>query len=98
MLWTLRSGKLQSDTGSGCEAAHASKQRLVREADSTRPLGVPRRPVYVPAPMKATDIRKGHVLMIDGQPSRVMDFPHRTPRTLRAFAQVPFPRRVSGNT
>src|SRR5438477_11529563 len=98
MLWTLRSGKLQSDSRSGCDAAQASKQRLVRQADSTRPLGVPRRPVYVPAPMKATDIRKGHVLMIDGQPCRVMDFTHRTPGNLRAFVQVRFRNLVTGNT
>src|SRR5436309_2440532 len=44
-LWTPCSGKLQSDTATVCEAAHASKRRLVRQADSTRPLGVPRRSV-----------------------------------------------------
>ena len=38
--------------------------------------------------MKATDIRRGHVIMIDGQPCRVMDFTHRTPGNLRAFVQV----------
>jgi len=38
--------------------------------------------------MKATDVRKGHVLIIDGQPCRVMDFTHRTPGNLRAFVQV----------
>src|ERR1700752_2240416 len=48
--------------------------------------------------MKATDIRKGHVLMIDGQPCRVMDFTHRTPGNLRAFAQVRFRSLTSGNT
>src|SRR5213075_1599405 len=48
--------------------------------------------------MKATDIRKGHVLMIDGQPCRVMDFTHRTPGNLRAFVQVRFRSLVSGNT
>jgi len=48
--------------------------------------------------MKATDIRKGHVLMIDGQPCRVMDFTHRTPGNLRAFVQVRFRNLVSGNT
>ena len=51
-----------------------------------------------PLPMKATDIRKGHVLMIDGQPCRVMDFTHRTPGNLRAFVQVRFRNLVSGNT
>ena len=38
--------------------------------------------------MKATDVRKGHVLIIDGQPCRVMDFTHRTPGNLRAFVQA----------
>jgi elongation factor P len=48
--------------------------------------------------MKATDIRRGHVLRIDGQPCRVMDFQHRTPGNLRAFVQVRFRNLVSGNT
>ena len=33
--------------------------------------------------MKASDIRRGHVLILDGQPCRVMDFQHRTPGNLR---------------
>jgi len=48
--------------------------------------------------MKATDIRRGHVMMIDGQPCRVMDFTHRTPGNLRAFVQVRFRNLVTGNT
>jgi elongation factor P len=48
--------------------------------------------------MKATDIRRGHVLMIDGQPCRVMEFTHRTPGNLRAFVQVRFRNLVTGNT
>ena len=48
--------------------------------------------------MKATDIRKGHVVMVDGQPCRVMDFTHRTPGNLRAFVQVRFRNLVTGNT
>jgi elongation factor P len=48
--------------------------------------------------LKATDIRKGHVLLIDGQPCRVMDFQHRTPGNLRAFVQVRFRNLVTGNT
>ena len=48
--------------------------------------------------MKATDIRKGHVVLIDGQPCRVMDFTHRTPGNLRAFVQVRFRNLVNGNT
>ena len=38
--------------------------------------------------MKASDIRRGHVIMVEGQPCRVMDFQHRTPGNLRAFVQV----------
>jgi translation elongation factor P/translation initiation factor 5A len=37
--------------------------------------------------MKASDIRKGHVIMVDGQPCRVMDFQHRTLKPV-AFVQV----------
>src|SRR6059058_1966776 len=48
--------------------------------------------------MKATDIRRGHVMMIEGQPCRVMDFTHRTPGNLRAFVQVRFRNLVTGNT
>src|SRR5574342_1173889 len=48
--------------------------------------------------MKATDIRRGHVLMINGQPCRVMEFTHRTPGNLRAFVQVRFRNLVTGNT
>jgi len=48
--------------------------------------------------MKASDIRRGHVLMIEGQPCRVMDFQHRTPGNLRAFVQVRFRNLTTGNT
>ncbi|HXF94840.1 MAG TPA: elongation factor P [Gemmatimonadales bacterium] len=48
--------------------------------------------------MKATDIRRGHVLLINGQPCRVLDFQHRTPGNLRAFVQVRFRNLVTGNT
>jgi elongation factor P len=48
--------------------------------------------------MKASDIRRGHVLMIDGQPCRVLDFQHRTPGNLRAFVQVRLRNLTSGNT
>src|SRR5437016_14651633 len=48
--------------------------------------------------MKATDIRRGHVILLDGQPSRVMDFTHRTPGNLRAFVQVRLRNLVTGNT
>jgi elongation factor P len=48
--------------------------------------------------MKASDIRRGHVLMIDGNPCRVMDFQHRTPGNLRAFVQVRLRNLTNGNT
>ena len=48
--------------------------------------------------MKATDIRRGHVILLDGQPSRVLEFTHRTPGNLRAFVQVRLRNLVTGNT
>ena len=48
--------------------------------------------------MKASDVRRGHVLIIDGNPCRVMDFQHRTPGNLRAFVQVRLRNLTSGNT
>src|SRR5437867_6397054 len=48
--------------------------------------------------MKATDIRKGHVILIDGQPCRVMDFTHRAPVIVRSFVQVRHRNLVTGNT
>ena len=48
--------------------------------------------------MKASEVRKGHVLMVDGQPCRVMDFQHLTPGNLRAFVQVRMRNLVTGNT
>jgi len=48
--------------------------------------------------VKATDIRRGHVVLIDGQPSRVMEFTHRTPGNLRAFVQLRLRNLVTGNT
>lgn len=48
--------------------------------------------------MKASDVRKGHVILVEGQPCRVMDFQHRTPGNLRAFVQVRMRNLISGNT
>src|SRR5581483_11155346 len=48
--------------------------------------------------MKATDIRRGHVVVIDGQPCRVMEFTHRTPGNLRAFVQLRLRNLNTGNT
>lgn len=48
--------------------------------------------------MKASDVRKGTVLKVDGAPCRVMDFQHRTPGNLRAFVQVRMRNLKTGNT
>jgi elongation factor P len=48
--------------------------------------------------MKASDIRKGTVLIVDGNPCRCMDFQHRTPGNLRAFVQVRMRNLKTGNT
>src|SRR6266705_1150275 len=48
--------------------------------------------------VKATDIRRGHVVLIDDQPCRVMEFTHRTPGNLRAFVQLRLRNLVTGNT
>ncbi|MGE0353785.1 MAG: elongation factor P [Gemmatimonadales bacterium] len=48
--------------------------------------------------MKATDIRRGHVLMYEGAPCRVMEFTHRTPGNLRAFVQVRMRNLNTGST
>jgi elongation factor P len=48
--------------------------------------------------MKASDIRRGHVIILEGQPCRVMDFQHRTPGNLRAFVQLRLRNLNSGNT
>lgn len=48
--------------------------------------------------MKASDIRKGHVVIVDGAPCRVMDFQHRTPGNLRAFVQVRLRNLLNGNS
>src|SRR2546428_10344539 len=48
--------------------------------------------------VKATDIRRGHVVLIDGQPCRVMEFTHRTPGNLRAFVQLRLRNLVTGRS
>jgi elongation factor P len=48
--------------------------------------------------MKATDIRRGHVLFFQGQPCRVMEFTHRTPGNLRAFVQARMRNLNTGST
>src|ERR671920_806210 len=48
--------------------------------------------------MKATDIRRGHVIFFEGQPCRVMEFTHRTPGNLRAFVQARMRNLNTGST
>jgi elongation factor P len=48
--------------------------------------------------MKASDIRRGHVIIYEGAPCRVMEFQHRTPGNLRAFVQVRMRNLKTGNT
>ncbi len=48
--------------------------------------------------MKASDIRKGQVIIYEGNPCRVMDFQHRTPGNLRAFVQVRMRNLMTGNS
>jgi elongation factor P len=39
-------------------------------------------------PMPATQIRRGNVILFNGEPCRVVDFHHHTPGNLRAFVQT----------
>jgi elongation factor P len=48
--------------------------------------------------MKATDIRRGHVIFFEGQPCRVMEFTHRTPGNLRAFVLARMRNLNTGST
>jgi len=48
--------------------------------------------------MKASEVRRGTVLLVGGQPCRVMDYQHRTPGNLRAFVQVRMRNLNNGNT
>jgi elongation factor P len=48
--------------------------------------------------MKASDIRRGHVIFFQGQPCRVMEFTHRTPGNLRAFVQARMRNLNTGST
>ncbi len=49
-------------------------------------------------PMPATQIRKGSVIVFNGEPHRVIDFAHRTPGNLRAFIQAKMKNIKSGAT
>lgn len=48
--------------------------------------------------MKASDIRRGTVIIHEGNPCRVMEFQHRTPGNLRAFVQVRLRNLNTGNS
>jgi len=48
--------------------------------------------------MKGNDIRKGQILLIDGDPCRVMEAIHRTPGNLRAFVQAKLRNLRVGNS
>ena len=48
--------------------------------------------------MKASDIRRGTVIIHEGNPCRVMEFQHRTPGNLRAFVQVRMRNLNTGNS
>ena len=47
--------------------------------------------------MNANQIRRGMIIMFEGQPHRVLDFQHRTPGNLRAFVQVKLRNIKSGS-
>jgi elongation factor P len=48
--------------------------------------------------MNANDIRKGNIILYNGDPHSVMDFQHRTPGNLRAFVQVRLRNLRNGNS
>ena len=47
--------------------------------------------------MKASNVRKGVVIMHNGAPHRIMDFHHHTPGNLRAMVQTKMRNLLSGN-
>jgi elongation factor P len=53
--------------------------------------------IYEEKNMKASDIRKGAVIMYNNVPHRVMDFHHHTPGNLRAMVQTKLRNLLSGN-
>lgn len=48
--------------------------------------------------MPATQIRRGNVIVFNGEPCRVLEFRHHTPGNLRAFVQTKLRNLVSGTT
>jgi len=49
-------------------------------------------------PMPATQIRKGNVIIFNGEPHRVIDFHHHTPGNLRAMVQTKMKNLKTGST
>lgn len=49
-------------------------------------------------PMPATQIRRGSVIIFNGEPHRVIEFAHRTPGNLRAFIQAKMKNIKTGAT
>lgn len=47
--------------------------------------------------MNASHIRRGMIILFNGEPHKVLDFQHRTPGNLRAFVQVRLRSLNSGN-
>lgn len=48
--------------------------------------------------MNANDIRRGNIVLFNGEPHQVMDFQHRTPGNLRAFVQCRLRNLKNGNS
>ncbi len=48
--------------------------------------------------ISANDIRKGMVIVMDGQPCKVMEFHHHTPGNLRAMVQARLRNMISGSS
>jgi translation elongation factor P/translation initiation factor 5A len=51
-------------------------------------LAAPGPPAEARMPMPATQIRRGNVILFNGEPHRVIEFHHHTPGNLRAFVQA----------
>lgn len=49
-------------------------------------------------PVPATQIRKGNVIIFNGDPCRIIEFEHRTPGNLRAFIQAKLKNLRNGST
>ncbi|MEK7723158.1 MAG: elongation factor P, partial [Acidobacteriota bacterium] len=48
--------------------------------------------------ISANDIRKGMVIVFEGQPCKIMDFHHHTPGNLRAMVQARLRNLISGSS